>query len=69
MFREYGGTELLCELFEKYRDTSIAKAFGHVLNYRDNNQHSLYNFNKLFLRYNQLDINRKGFKYRLEYFH
>ena len=34
MFRDYGGVELLCKLFKKHKDLSIAMALAHVLEKR-----------------------------------
>ena len=30
MFRRYNGVNILCELFEKHRDLSIANSLDHV---------------------------------------
>lgn len=35
MFKKYDGVELLCDLFEKYKDLPIINALVHVLDPRD----------------------------------
>lgn len=40
MFKECGGIELLCELFEKFKTLTIAKALAHVIYPRDSNTNS-----------------------------